>query len=80
MKGSDLDNVYTVRSVPDIDRIKDYVDQREPESAVIVGGGFIGIEIAENLHERGVEVSIVEMMGQVMTTLDFEMAAQVHEH
>ncbi len=80
VKGSDLDNVYTVRSVPDIDRIKDYVDQRKPESAVIVGGGFIGIEIAENLHERGVEVSIVEMMGQVMTTLDFEMAAQVHEH
>ncbi|MCP5513899.1 MAG: FAD-dependent oxidoreductase [Spirochaetales bacterium] len=78
--GADNENIFSVRGVPDIDRIKKFTDESRPSSAVIVGGGFIGIEIAENLAERGVKTSIVELLGQVMTTVDFEMASMVHEH
>ncbi len=78
--GADNENIFSVRGVPDIDRIKKFTDESKPSSAVIVGGGFIGIEIAENLAERGVKTSIVELLGQVMTTVDFEMASIVHEH
>lgn len=78
--GIDLEHVFTVRSVPDIDRIKDYVDARRPQRAVVVGGGFIGLEMAENLRERGMAVSIVEAQKQVMAGLDFDMASLVHHH
>ncbi len=80
VEGSGNENIFTVRSVPDIDRIKRFTDDNKPSAAIIVGGGFIGIEIAENLAERGVKTSIVELLGQVMTTIDFEMASLVHEH
>ena len=72
--------VFTVRSVPDIDRIKEFVDSRRPRRAVVVGGGFIGLEMAENLHARGVTPILVEAQDQVMTGLDFEMAAVLHQH
>jgi len=74
------ERIFTLRSVPDIDRIKERVDARRPERAVIVGAGFIGLEMAENLRERGVFVTIVEALDQVMGPIDFEMAALVHEH
>ncbi|MDX9801648.1 MAG: FAD-dependent oxidoreductase [Spirochaetia bacterium] len=78
--GADNENIFSVRGVPDIDRIKKYTDESKPSTALIVGGGFIGVEIAENLAERGIKTSVVELLGQVMTTVDFEMASIVHEH
>ncbi len=80
IQGIDLETVFCVRNIPDTDRIKAYIDTQKPESAVIVGGGYIGLEMAENLMERGVKTTIVEMLDQVMTPLDYEMAALVHDH
>jgi NADPH-dependent 2,4-dienoyl-CoA reductase/sulfur reductase-like enzyme/rhodanese-related sulfurtransferase len=78
--GIDLDGIFTVRNVPDTDRIKEYIKRNNVQRALIVGAGFIGLEMAENLHRRGILVTIVEMAEQVMTPLDFEMAAEVHQH
>jgi NADPH-dependent 2,4-dienoyl-CoA reductase/sulfur reductase-like enzyme/peroxiredoxin family protein/rhodanese-related sulfurtransferase/TusA-related sulfurtransferase len=78
--GIDDERIFTLRTVPDIDAIKELVDARRPERAVVVGAGFIGLEMAENLHERGVFVTIVEAQDQVMNVIDFEMAAIVHQH
>lgn len=72
--------LFTLRNIPDTDRIKAYIDNEEPKHAVVVGGGFIGLEMAENLYERGLEVTIVEMSDQVMGPLDYEMAAIIHDH
>lgn len=76
----ECDNLFTLRNIPDTDKIKSYVDDKKPRNAVVVGGGFIGLEMAENLVERGVNVTLVEMANQVMAPIDFEMAAAVHEH
>ncbi|MEH7505849.1 CoA-disulfide reductase [Neobacillus drentensis] len=73
-------NIFTLRNIPDTDNIKNAVDQQQPKRAVVVGGGFIGLEMAENLAERGIHVSVVEMANQVMAPLDFEMASIVHDH
>jgi NADPH-dependent 2,4-dienoyl-CoA reductase/sulfur reductase-like enzyme/peroxiredoxin family protein/rhodanese-related sulfurtransferase/TusA-related sulfurtransferase len=78
--GIDDARIFTLRTVPDIDAIKEHVDARRPERAIVVGAGFIGLEMAENLRERGVFVTIVEALDQVMNVIDFEMAAIVHEH
>ncbi len=72
--------IFTLRNVPDTDAIKEFVDSRHVKKAVVVGAGFIGLEMAENLHHRGINVTIVEMAEQVMTPLDYEMAAEVHQH
>ncbi|MGG3281375.1 CoA-disulfide reductase [Paenibacillus solani] len=77
---SDSSNVFTLRNIPDTDRIKQFIDLNNPQEAVIVGGGFIGLEMAENLAERGIQVSVIEMANQVMAPLDYEMAAVVHKH
>lgn len=69
-----------VRNVTDIDQIKRFIDEQQPKTAAVVGGGFIGLEMAENLHARGVDTTIIEMSNQVMAPLDFEMAAILHEH
>lgn len=74
------DVIFTLRNVPDTDKIKAYVDEHRVQHAVIVGGGFIGLEMAENLYHRGIKVTIIEMAEQVMTPLDYEMAAAVHQH
>ena len=79
-KGVELENIFNLRNIPDSDLIKAYVDTKRPESAVIVGGGFIGLEMAENLVQRGVKTTIVEILDQVMAPLDFEMAAIIHAH
>ncbi|WP_243385615.1 CoA-disulfide reductase [Bacillus kexueae] len=73
-------NVFTLRNVPDTDKIKAHIDQTNPTNAVVIGGGFIGVEMAENLVERGVNVTLVEMANQVMNPIDFEMASIVHTH
>jgi NADPH-dependent 2,4-dienoyl-CoA reductase/sulfur reductase-like enzyme/peroxiredoxin family protein/rhodanese-related sulfurtransferase/TusA-related sulfurtransferase len=78
--GIDDERIFTLRTVPDIDAIKERVDARRPERVVVVGAGFIGLEMAENLRERGAFVSIVEAQDQVMNVIDFEMAAIVHQH
>jgi NADPH-dependent 2,4-dienoyl-CoA reductase/sulfur reductase-like enzyme/peroxiredoxin family protein/rhodanese-related sulfurtransferase/TusA-related sulfurtransferase len=78
--GIDADNIYTLWNIPDVDRIKKHVDDKKPKKAVVIGGGFIGLEMAENLHERGIEVSLVEMADQVMAPIDYEMAQIVHRH
>ncbi|HWQ62529.1 MAG TPA: CoA-disulfide reductase [Negativicutes bacterium] len=73
-------SLFTLRSIPDTDAIKKFVDENNPKHAVVVGGGFIGLEMAENLRERSVKVTLVEMADQVMAPLDYEMAAIVHDH
>ena len=78
--GVDLPGVFTLRSIPDMDRINDFLTEKKAARAVVVGGGFIGLEIAENLQDRGVQVTIIEMLDQVMAPIDFEMAAMVHQH
>ncbi len=78
--GIDLERIYTLRTVPDTDAIKEAIDKGKPGRAVIVGGGFIGLEMAENLHSRGVDVTIVEAAEQVMAPVDYEMACMVHNH
>lgn len=80
LPGGDLPGVFVLRSIPDTDAIKAFVEQQMPSQAVVVGGGFIGLELAENLHRRGIQVTIVEMMDQVMAPVDYEMAAMVHQH
>jgi len=72
--------IFTIRNVMDTDKIKNYINANGIRKAVVVGAGFIGLEMAENLHNLGVLVTIVEMAEQVMTPLDFEMAAGVHQH
>lgn len=72
--------LFTLRNVPDTDRIKAYIDEKKPRHATVVGGGFIGVEMVENLRERGIEVTLVEMANQVMPPIDYEMTAYVHEH
>lgn len=80
IEGADAPNVFTLRNVPDTFAIKGFVDQERPKRAVVVGGGFIGLEIAENLHRRGVAVTVVELLNQVLGPIDYEMASQVHGH
>lgn len=80
LEGIELENIFHLRNVPDSDRIKKIVDERNPRCAVVVGGGFIGLEMAENLTERGVKTTIVEMLDQVMPSLDYEMATLIHDH
>ncbi len=72
--------VFTLRNIPDTYKMKDFVDENKPQHAVVVGGGFIGIEVAENLVERGVAVTLIEMQDQVMAPIDKDMAAEVHKH
>jgi CoA-disulfide reductase len=73
-------SLFTLRNIPDTDKIKNYVDRKNPKKAVVIGGGFIGIEMAENLVERGIEVTIIEKGNQIMTPIDFEMASILHSH
>lgn len=80
LKGIDTEGIFTLRNVDDTDRIKTYVTSRRIRSAVVVGAGFIGLEMAENLHHAGAEVSVVEMGNQVMAPVDFSIASHVHQH
>lgn len=72
--------IFTLRNVPDTDTIKGYINTIKPKTALVIGGGFIGLEMAENLHELGIEVGVIEMANQVMAPLDYSMAAIVHHH
>ncbi|PIQ96409.1 MAG: CoA-disulfide reductase [Nitrospinae bacterium CG11_big_fil_rev_8_21_14_0_20_56_8] len=72
------DGHFTVRSVPDVEAILSWIDARNARQAVVVGGGYIGLEMAEQLHRRGLQVAIAEALPQVMAPLDAEMAAWLH--
>jgi NADPH-dependent 2,4-dienoyl-CoA reductase/sulfur reductase-like enzyme/peroxiredoxin family protein/TusA-related sulfurtransferase/rhodanese-related sulfurtransferase len=78
--GIDSDKIFTLRNVPDTDQIKSFIEEKKPQRAVIIGAGFIGLEMAESLHQLGIFVTIVEAAEQVMNILDYEMAAEVHQH
>ncbi|WP_339658241.1 FAD-dependent oxidoreductase [uncultured Polaribacter sp.] len=78
--GINSPNIFTLRNVQDTDKIKAFVDDEHPRSAVVVGAGFIGLEMAENLHHIGVKVTVVEAASQVMNMMDSEIAAPIHQH
>jgi NADPH-dependent 2,4-dienoyl-CoA reductase/sulfur reductase-like enzyme/peroxiredoxin family protein/rhodanese-related sulfurtransferase/TusA-related sulfurtransferase len=78
--GADHKRVFTLRSLADMDAIKAVVDASESKSAVVVGGGYIGLEMTEVLVHRGLAVSLVELESQVMGPIDPEMATPLHEH
>jgi CoA-disulfide reductase len=80
LPGIGSQRVFTLRNIPDTYRIKDFVDETKPRRAVVVGAGFIGLEVAENLHQKGVNVTVVELADHVIGPLDYEMAAIVHQH
>ena len=78
--GIDLPGIFSLRTIPDSRQMKEWIGDRKVKRAVIVGGGFIGLETAENLAGRGISVTIIDMLPQVMAPLDAEMAVPVHEH
>ncbi|MBQ5333303.1 MAG: FAD-dependent oxidoreductase [Oscillospiraceae bacterium] len=80
ISGIESANVFTLRNIPDTLKIKRYIETAEPRSAVVVGGGYIGVEMAENLAKAGLQVSIVELADHLIAPLDFDMAADVHRY
>lgn len=80
IEGADSVRVFTLRNIPDTMKIKAYIDREKPKSAVVVGGGYIGVEIAENLRKAGLEVTIVELSDHLIAPLDFDMAVDVHRY
>lgn len=78
--GINSDFVFTLRNIPDTLKIKEYIKNAIPKSAVVIGGGYIGVEMAENLKKAGLEVSIVELADHLIAPLDFDMAADVHRY
>ena len=80
LPGINNEGIFTLRNVNDTDYIKSYVNNKTTKKAVVVGAGFIGLEMAENLHHLGIEVSIIEMGNQILAPLDFPIAAMVQQH
>jgi len=80
LQGVDSNKVFTLRDLPDSDSIKNYLERNRVASAVVVGGGPIGMELVENLSRQGVAVTVIEKQDKVMPALDFEMAAILHRH
>ena len=79
-EGIDLDKVFTLRNIPDTIKIKEHIEKNHPRSAVIVGGGYIGVEMAENLKNAGLDVTIVQRSDHLIPPLDFDMASDVHRY
>jgi len=80
LPGIDLDGIFTLRNVIDTDRIKAYATNHKAGKAVVVGAGFIGLEMAENLHHLGLKVTVIEMGNQILAPLDYPVAAIVQQH
>jgi len=80
IEGADGSNVFTLRNIPDTLKIKNYINTAKPRSAVVIGGGYIGVEMAENLAEAGIKVAVVELADHLIAPLDFDMAADVHRY
>ena len=80
LPGVDREGVFVLHNIPEMDAIVEWTKTHQPKNAVVVGGGFIGLEVAENLIELGLKVDLVEMLNQVMAPVDYEIAAEVHQH
>lgn len=80
LEGLPHEKVFTLRNIPDTVRIKEFIQKQAPKSAVVIGGGYIGVEMAENLVQAGLQVTIVEMADHVIAPLDIDMACDVHLH
>ncbi len=80
IEGINLPGIFTLWTVPDTDEIKSFINERKPKNAVVIGGGFIGLEVAENLHQAGINVTVAEAMDQVMAPIDYEMARLVQDN
>lgn len=80
LEGVGLARVFTLRNIPDTYKIKDFIAGQQPKKAFVVGGGFIGVELAENLANTGIEVTLAEIADQLIPPIDFDMAADVHNH
>lgn len=78
LPGVGIENLFTLRTVEDTLRIREFIDRKKPKSAVLAGGGYIGLELAENLRELGMEVTIIQRPNQLLNPLDYDMAAFVH--
>jgi len=80
IEGINSPGIYTLWTIPDTDAIKNFITERKPKKAAVIGGGFIGLEMAENLHHAGLDVTVVEMQDQVMAPVDYEMAQLVQNN
>lgn len=80
LEGIDSPNTFTLWNMHDTDKVYDYIEKNDPKTAVVIGGGFIGVEMAENLADRGIEVSMVEMADQIMAPFDKDMALILENH
>lgn len=80
IEGINQEGIFTLWTIPDTDKIKSYIEDKKPKRAAVIGGGFIGLEMSENLHLAGLEVTVIEMLNQVMAPIDFEMAQIVQEN
>ncbi len=80
LPGIDLPGIYSLRTIPDSRDIRTWITESNARRAVIVGGGFLGLEMAENLVKRGISVTIIEMQDHVMPSLDYEMVTPIHDH
>lgn len=78
--GIDGPNIHTLWTIPDTDKIKNFIDTKNPKTVAVIGGGFIGLEMAENLHHAGCHVTLIEAQDQVMAPVDFEMSQLLHEN
>ncbi|MBD2208607.1 FAD-dependent oxidoreductase [Nostoc linckia FACHB-104] len=79
LPGIDLPGIFAVRTIPDSRRIREWIEQKQVKRAVVVGGGFIGLEMTENLLHRGIAITLLQNQSQVMAPLDPEMAAPIHD-
>ncbi|MFD3107185.1 FAD/NAD(P)-binding oxidoreductase, partial [Streptococcus agalactiae] len=75
---AEAENVFSLRNIPDMDQIKAFIAENQIRTATVIGGGFIGLEMMENLVELGIQVQLIEMAPQVMPTIDIEMAQMIH--
>ena len=80
LPGLDDPRVFTLRTIPDAVRIREYIDANRPKRAVVIGGGYIGVEMAENLVHAGVKTAIVELSDHLIAPLDYDMACEVHQY
>jgi NADPH-dependent 2,4-dienoyl-CoA reductase/sulfur reductase-like enzyme/rhodanese-related sulfurtransferase len=78
--GIDSEGIFTIRNVQDTDAVKDYIQQRQAQKVIVIGAGFVGLEMAENCHALGMQVTVVEMFNQVLAPVDFPIAAIVQQH
>lgn len=78
--GINGERIFTLRNIHDTDKINNFIGEEKPKRAIVIGAGYIGIEMVENLTHRGINVSVVEMENQILTSLDKEMIAQAHNH